>query len=294
MSLPMRPRFEKVAIVGVGLIGGSLGMILKREGVARHVVGIGRSLENLQLALSRGAIDSYEGDPSRVMPDAELVILATPVESYASHVRSWGKLLKPETIVTDVGSVKGQLVEHLESLLPPSVRFVGGHPIAGKEQTGVGAGSPELFRGALCILTPTARTDPSALQTVETLWQIAGSTIVILDPFLHDWVLGAVSHLPHIVAFALMTALEAVQQRRPDTGDLLQYAGGGLRDTTRIAGSSPEMWRDILLWNRENVLALLEAYECELQKFKRLLANGDAAGLEREITRARDLRRRLP
>ena len=290
----MTVHFKQVTIVGVGLIGGSLGMILKRHGLADRVVGVGRSADNLALAVQCGAIDSYECDSTAAMPGADLVILATPVDSYVAHLTEWKRVLKPGTIVSDVGSVKGALVERVESLVPDGVHFVGAHPVAGKEASGVSAGSPDLFSGALCLLTPTSNTDPGALAVVRQVWEAAGAVVQLVDPFVHDWILGAVSHLPHVAAFALINALTDLQTQTTGDKNLLDYAGRGLRDTTRIAASSPEMWRDICLENRENLLRMIEAFIQHLQHFKVLIDEQDRPGLERAITKARDARRRLP
>ena len=289
----MTVHFRQVTIVGVGLIGGSVGMLMKRQGLADRVVGVGRSLGNLELAVQRGAIDVFERDPKAAMKGTELVILATPVESYATHLKEWGSVLEPGTIVSDVGSVKGSLVEQVESLVPAGVRFVGAHPIAGKETSGVVAGSVDLFTGALCIITPTADTDPQALLTVQHVWEAMGAVVRSVDPFLHDWILGAVSHLPHVAAFALMNALMDLQQRTEGGAELLEYSGGGLRDTTRIAAASPEIWRTIFLGNPENLLIMIEALEKQLQRFKCLIQAKDGPGLEHEIARAREARQRL-
>lgn len=289
----MSIHFKHVTIVGVGLIGGSLGMILKRDGLADQVVGVGRTIENLELALKLGAIDRYEQDPERAMPGTDLVILATPVESYASHLQSWGGLLANGAIVSDVGSVKGHLVEQAESLLPKGVHFVGAHPIAGKEKSGAGAACLDLYQNALCLLTPTDNTNPEALQQVQALWEAAGSTVHSIDPFLHDWILGAVSHLPHVAAFALMNALSDLQEQTKGDANLLNFSGGGLRDTTRIAASSPEMWRDIFLWNRENLIPMIESLEQQLGRMKTYIKEQDASGIEHEIEKARNARQQL-
>ena len=289
----MTPHFKKVAIIGVGLIGGSLGMILRRQKMAATVVGIGRRVENLKTAVEMGAIDRYVSDPREGVEDADFVLLATPVDTYERHLQEWAVCLKPGAIVSDVGSVKGELVMRTESLMPPAVRFVGAHPIAGKEKTGVAAGSDRLFAGARCILTPTARTDPDALGIVRALWEAAGSIVLEMDPLLHDKILGAVSHLPHVAAFALMTALADVRDHGLPELDLAGHSGGGLRDTTRIAASSPEMWRDIFLWNRDNLLQLIETYERHLAELKRLIAAGDAAGIEKQLEKAKHEREQL-
>ena len=287
------PHFKQVAIIGVGLIGGSLGMILRRQKLADSVVGIGRRVENLKTAVEVGAIDRYVSDPREGVADADFVVLATPVDTYERHLQEWAGCLKPDTIVSDVGSVKGELVTRAEALLPSGVKFVGAHPIAGKEKTGVAAGSETLFSGARCILTPTAHTDPEALKIVRAIWELAGSIVLEMDPFLHDKILGAVSHLPHAAAFALMTALADVRDHGVPELDLAGHSGGGLRDTTRIAASSPEMWRDIFLWNRDNVVSLIETYERHLGELKRLIAVGDAAGIEKQLDKAKHEREQL-
>ena len=292
MTDPKPVHFKQVAIIGVGLIGGSLGMILKRDGLADAVVGVGRRIENLKTAVELGAIDRYVSDAKDGVRDADLVILATPVDTYERHLKEWGACLKPGAIVSDVGSVKGALVEQVEKLLPNTVRFVGAHPIAGKEKTGVAAGSVTLFKSARCILTPTKRTDPQALQAIRALWETAGSIVLTMDPILHDKVLGAVSHLPHVAAFALINALTEVQQSTPEL-DLLAYSGGGLRDTTRIAASSPEMWRDIFLWNRDNLVVQIETYERHLQRLKQFIQAGDGPAIEQELARAKKVREQL-
>lgn len=289
----MAPRFKHVTIIGVGLIGGSLGMVLRRQAMAETVVGIGRRIENLEAAQRLGAIDRFVRDAAEGVREADLVVLATPVDTYERQVSLWGGQLGQGCVVTDVGSVKGRLVERTEALLPPHVHFVGAHPIAGKEQTGVTAGSPDLFRGARCIITPTARTSPEAEATVRAMWERAGSIVLTMDPYVHDQVLGAVSHLPHAAAFSLMTALGEIESQVKPEQDLLAYGGGGLRDTTRIAASSPEMWRDICLWNRDNLTRMIEVYERHLAQLRAIVEAGDAAGLEKFLARAKHLRERV-
>ncbi len=289
----MALHFQQVAIIGVGLIGGSLGLVLRQRGLADRIVGVGRRVENLKIAVELGAIDRYVADAVEGVREADLVVLATPVDTYERHFTAWAGCLTPGTIVTDVGSVKGALVTRSEELLPAAVRFVGAHPIAGGEKTGAAAGSVDLFQGARCILTPTDRTDPAALATVRALWEAAGSRVSIMDPLVHDQVLGAVSHLPHAAAFALINALIEVQERTPPGVELLAHGGGGLRDTTRIAGSSPEMWRDIFVWNRDNLVAMIEVYVRHLEHLKALIQAGDAGGIEKELARAKQARERL-
>jgi prephenate dehydrogenase len=289
----MAVHFKQVAIVGVGLIGGSLGMVLRRKALADQVVGIGRRVENLRTAVELGAIDRYVGNPQEGIREADLVVLATPVDTYQAHLREWAHCLAPGTVVTDVGSVKGALVDQSEAAMPAGVYFVGGHPIAGKEKTGVAAGSDQLFKGARCILTPTRQTDARAMERVKQLWEEAGSMVLTMDPHVHDQILGAVSHLPHVAAFGLMLALADLRDHQLPSLDLAGHSGGGLRDTTRIAASSSEMWRDIFLWNRDNIVPFIERYEQVLEHFKRLIKSGDAAGIEKAIERARAEREKL-
>jgi prephenate dehydrogenase len=289
----MTVHFTQVTIVGVGLIGGSLGMILKRKGLADRVVGVGRRVENLKKAVELGAIDRYVVDSTEGVREAELVVLATPVDTYERHLKEWASCLKVGAIVTDVGSVKGPLVEQAEAAMPHGVHFVGAHPIAGKEKTGVVAGTPQLFTGARCIITPTKTTNPEALARVRALWRETGSVVLEMDPHAHDQILGAVSHLPHVVAFALVNALIDLRDRAIPSLDLAGHSGGGLRDTSRIAASSPEMWRDIFLWNRDNIVACIEAYEQSLARLKQLIKSGDAAGIEKELERAKHEREKF-
>jgi prephenate dehydrogenase len=289
----MRLHFTQAVIIGVGLIGGSIGMILRRKGLASSVVGVGRRVENLKTAVNVGAIDRYVVDPKEAIKDADLVILATPVDTYERHLNDWASCLRPGAIVTDVGSVKGDLVVQSERRMPAGVHFVGAHPIAGKEKTGAAAGSEDLFTGRRCIVTPTRQTDPQALEQVQSLWQAAGAVVLTMDPYLHDKILGAVSHLPHVAAFALMNALVDIRAQVPGL-DLAGHSGGGLRDTTRIAASSPEMWRDIFLWNRDNVVAWIRAYERSLGELRQLIQTGDAAGVEKMLERAKEEREKFP
>lgn len=289
----MTVHFKQVAIIGVGLIGGSLGMILRRKALADHIVGIGRRVENLKTAVELGAIDRYVADPKEGVQGADLVVLATPVDTYDRHLKEWANCLAPGAIVSDVGSVKGTLVEQSEAAMPAGVHFIGAHPIAGKEKTGVAAGSDQLFKGARCIVTPTKRTDPQALERIKQLWEETGSIVLTMDPHLHDQILGAVSHLPHIAAFALMNALADLRDHRLSALDLAGHSGGGLRDTTRIAASSPEMWRDIFLWNRDNLVSYIDEYQKALEDLKRLIKTGDAAGIEKALERAKGEREKL-
>ena len=287
------PLFQQMTIVGVGLIGGSLGMICKQQGLVKTIVGAGRRVKNLKRAVELKAIDRYVTDLAEAAAGSDLLVLATPVDTFEAVLRTCAPRLAPGAIVTDVGSVKGPLVERMEALAPAGIRVVGMHPIAGKEKTGVEAASPDLFRDALCILTPTSQTDPDALAKVRRLWEACGARIREMDPMLHDRVLGAVSHLPHVLAFAIVNTNATFQERFIPGLDLQAFAGGGYKDTTRIAASSPEMWRDICLWNRDNLLNQIELYEARLNHVKAILKAGDGEGLVREFTLAKQRREKI-
>lgn len=287
------PLFRQVAIIGVGLLGGSLGLVLKEKGLAKTVVGIGRRRENLELAMQMGAIDHFVLEPGDAVSQSDLIVMATPVETYLPQIQHWGKYLSPSTIISDVGSVKGKLVAKIEEQLAPSTCFVGAHPIAGKEKSGVAYADSRLFQGARCVVTPTPRTKAHALKKIVHLWETAGAVVLSMDPMEHDWVLGAVSHLPHVAAFSLMHTLQALQGQTPHAPDLLGFSGGGLRDTTRIAASSPEMWRDICIANHENLIKMVDQYIQQLQDFRELLKNQDGSGLYHAIARAKESREGL-
>jgi prephenate dehydrogenase len=258
---------------------------------------VGPREDELKQAVALKAIDAYATDDRTVqkaVEGADLVVLAAPVGRLETAARDLSSALPKRTVVTDVGSVKGPLVRRLESLVSPDPsrrsQFVGGHPIAGRETSGVEAASAGLFAGALCILTPTDRTDPKAIETVKRFWEAIGARTVSMDPDAHDRILAVVSHLPHLVAYTLVNTVLDLQSKN---GDLLSYSGGGLRDFTRVAASSPEMWRDICLFNRENLLAVIEAYEKILDRLKRLMVEGNAEGLRREFERAKDIKEKL-
>lgn len=280
---------RKVAIIGVGLIGGSLGLVLKEKGVAESVVGIDIDIENLRTAKRLGIVDEYTTHLEGVR-DAELVVLATPVCTIIDLAERIKGCLKRGSIVTDVGSVKGEIVSRVEPMMPEGVHFVGGHPIAGTENSGAGAAFSSLFKGKRCILTPTDHTDEEALRKVKELWKLAGSEVVMMDPRRHDRICAAISHLPHIVAYTLVNAVGDIDI---DEEDVLRYSAGGFRDFTRVALSPPQMWRDICLLNREEILNMLNLYEERLRSVRAMIERGDGEGLEAEFERSRKIKERM-
>lgn len=282
--------FGRVAIIGVGLIGGSLARALKTKNLAGEVTGAGSGRGTLEQAKQLGVIDAIAGSPSEAVRTADLAVLASPVGAFEQIVKEIAKDFKQGAVLTDVGSVKGELVRRIEKALPAGVPFVPGHPIAGKESSGVSASSAALFEGSNCILTPTPRTDSRALDTVRSLWTGVGANVVVMDPDLHDHVFAAVSHLPHVAAYALVNSVAALQAGEEQ---YISFTGGGFRDFTRIAGSSPVLWRDICLMNRKNILEMIERYQFTLNKLKRALRRGDGEKLERVFRSASDVRRTL-
>ena len=279
--------FPRIAILGVGLIGASTALAVKARGMCRAVLGYGRNEANLRRAVELGIIDDYRMDPREICSDADLVILATPVGTFGELVRTIAASLKRGAVMTDVGSVKGKLVSEIESLLPDAVFYVGSHPIAGSDRAGIDDAREDLFDGALCIVTPTGRTDREMKEKVAALWEGVGCRVEFMDPQRHDEVYGAVSHLPHVVAYALVNAIADFD------AECIEYAGQGFKDTTRIALSSPELWRDIAILNRETIVGLIEILKQRLTEIENLLASSDGAAIEREFSRARSVRSRL-
>ncbi len=279
--------FNRVTIIGVGLIGGSIARILREKNLAGEIYGIGRTEENLQKAKGLGLIDQYFLRATEDMRESDLIILSSPVGTFLQIIKEMGPYLRERAIVTDAGSVKGDLVGKIEEALPGKVNFVGGHPIAGKESSGVEAASGDLFKGAKCILTPTPKTDKWSLDVVKSLWEEAGCEVILMDPYLHDRVFAAVSHLPHVIAYALVNTVA-----RMDFGetDPLSLSVRSFRDLTRIASSPPEMWRDICLYNRVNLLNSINSFEEVLKTLKGYLEKGEEKGLLREFEEARRLK----
>lgn len=266
----------RLAVVGVGLIGGSLALALKEAGVVGEVVGIGRGLPNLETALRLGVVDRIETDAAVGVKDADLVFLATPVQSLAAVATTILPAMKPGAILTDGGSVKGAVIDAIAPLVPAGVHFVPGHPIAGTEKSGAEAAFPTLYRGKRCILTPTGTTDAAALETVRRAWETAGSEVVLMDVEKHDRVLAAISHLPHMVAYALVNAVGAYDRYQEN---ILEYSAGGFRDFTRIASSDPTMWRDIAVTNREALLEMMEQFETFFAELKEDVRRGEGERL---------------
>jgi prephenate dehydrogenase len=279
--------FERVAIIGVGLIGGSFSLALKEKKLCGHVVGAGRSAANLKTALERGAIDSIAADAAAAAQDADLVLVAAPVAQFEQILVSIESKLKPKAIVSDAGSTKRDVIAAARKGLGGKVaRFVPAHPIAGAEKSGAGAASADLFRGRRVVLTPLAENGREDIETIAGAWTAVGARVSRMTPEEHDGVFAAVSHLPHLLAYALVNDVS----RRPNSAQLFGYAAGGFRDFTRIASSHPEMWRDICVANSDQLLKEISNFSVELESIRRYLENGDAASLEKLFAEARAAR----
>lgn len=279
---------KRMAVVGVGLIGGSLARILRQQGEVGEIVGIGRTEPNLQRAVELGVIDRYSQDPCQGVQGADLVFLATPVCSIASVLEKIAPCLAPGCVVTDGGSVKESVVAACEALMPAATCFVGGHPIAGTEKSGVDASFSTLFTGKRCIITPTGNTDEHALRRVLRMWELAGADVIQMDAHKHDRIVAAISHLPHMVAYSLVNAVDGYD--RFDES-ILKYSAGGFRDFTRIASSDPSMWRDIALMNGPAIMEMMDFFSDYFGHLRALVANGDSDGLQKffaESKRSRD------
>jgi len=282
---------RKVVIIGVGLIGGSLGMAVKRLNLAAEVVGVGRSEKNLRTALEVGAVDQITTDSASGVRGADLVVVATPVSAVAPVVTEISPHLAPGTIVTDVGSTKANVVRTLEPVAGDrGFFFVGGHPMTGSERSGVQSADPYLFENAYYILTRTPATDAGAIKRLRDLTESIGARVVELSPEAHDFYIAAVSHLPHCVAAALVNTIGRLEDREA----VLPFAAGGFRDTTRVAAGDPVMWRDILLSNAGVILEMIERYHASLSDLATLIKTGDGVGVENWLKRAQSLRQIVP
>lgn len=280
-------RWKKITLIGVGLLGGSLGMALRRRQLAGSVVGFVRRAASVPQCEGLGAVHLATLDLRRAVDGADLIVFCTPIAQMPSLAAQMLPWLKPGCIVTDVGSVKASVVRDLETLLARAgAHFVGSHPMAGAERTGVAAARADLFVGSVCVLTPTRRSNPAALRKLEQLWKSVGARLLRLTPQAHDKFVSRSSHLPHVVAAHLAHLI--LRPGHPKEQGML--CANGFRDTTRIASSSPEMWRDIALANRHNLARSLDAFTQSLQVFQRALRRGDAKAIARLFEQARDRR----
>ncbi len=285
-----RPLIQRLCIIGVGLIGGSLARALREAGEVGEVIGCGRGEANLQAAVRLGVVDRYDTDPAHAVAGADVVVVAVPLGAMEAVLRSTVPHLAPEAIVTDVGSAKGSVVADVARVyggIPP--RFVPGHPIAGTENSGVEASFATLFKRRRVILTPLAETAATAHRLIQQMWELTGAEVVDMGVRHHDAVLAATSHLPHLLAYTLVDTLA----RLDDRAEIFRYAAGGFRDFTRIASSDPTMWRDICVANREQLLEMIALFNADLAQLAEAIRNDDPAALLATFQRAKRARDNL-
>jgi cyclohexadieny/prephenate dehydrogenase len=285
------PLFERIALVGIGLIGSSLARVIRREGLAGTIAISTRSPATLDKARELGLGDAHHLDPKDAVAGADLVIVSVPVGSSGDVARAIAPALKPGAILTDVGSTKASVIAQMAPEVPDGVHFIPGHPIAGTERSGPEAGFASLFENRWCILTPQPGADEAAVGRLAEFWRRCGSNIDVMDPNHHDMVLAIVSHLPHIIAYNIVgTAddLEAVTK-----SEVIKYSASGFRDFTRLAASDPTMWRDVCLHNRDAILEMLARFSEDLASLQRAVRWGDGDKLFELFTRTRAIRRSI-
>lgn len=283
------PLFEKIAFIGIGLIGSSLARVVRRDGLAKTISVAARRPETLDAAARLGLADETSADAAEAVRDADLVVICTPLSAYAQIAETIAPALKDGAIVTDVGSVKRSVINDLKPHLPAGVHLVPGHPLAGTENSGPESGFAELFEGRWLVLTPEAGTDQGAIDKVTALWQRAGSDVEVMDADHHDQVLAITSHLPHLIAYTIVdTATELSEDLKQE---VIKFSASGFRDFTRIAASDPVMWRDVFLTNRNAVLEVLRRFSEDLSAMQRHIRRGEGQSLEDVFTRTRAIRR---
>ena len=283
--------FDTVTIAGIGHIGSSISRRIKRDGLAKRVVAFDANPDHCAQALSLGVVDAATGEIAEAVTGADVVILCVPISAYSAVAAAMAPHLKPGAIVSDVGSVKMAAVRDLSPYIPAGVSLVPGHPIAGTEHSGPGAGLVNLFEGRWVVLTPTPGTDQGAIDKMTALWRACGSNIEIMDPSHHDRVLAITSHLPHLIAYTIVgtaTDLEATLQQ-----EVIKFSASGFRDFTRIAASDPTMWRDVFLNNREAVLEVLQRFTEDLTALQRAIRWGEGDKLFELFSRTRAIRRSI-
>ncbi|MBI5748010.1 MAG: (d)CMP kinase [Nitrospinae bacterium] len=279
--------FKTITIIGVGLIGGSFARVCKEKKLADRIIGFGRDEKNLKKAVELKVIDSYTQNLKEAVRDSDFILLATPVSTIIEIAREMMPYLKKGAIITDAGSVKGEIVREIDKILPEGIFFVGAHPIAGTEKSGVEASFLDLFVGSRCVMTPVLKTDPVALEKVKEIWKETGSEVILMDADKHDRYLAAVSHLPHAVAYALVNAVGGLDEKEKG---VLSFSAGGFRDFTRIAASHPAMWRDIFLMNKREVVGMINLFQSTLEDIKEAISSSDGKKLEKEFEKARNIK----
>lgn len=284
-----KTHFNTIALIGIGLIGSSLARVIKREGLADHVIISTRSESTLARAEELGLGNAYTLDCAEAVKNADLVVVSVPVGSSGTVARQIAGSLKPGAIITDVGSTKGSVIAQMQPELPSNVHFIPGHPLAGTEYSGPDAGFADLFVNRWCILTPLEGTDADALERLKKFWEACGSRLDTMDPAHHDRVLAIVSHLPHLIAYNIVGTASDLEE--VTNSEVIKYSASGFRDFTRLAASDPTMWRDVCLHNKDAILEMLARFSEDLASLQRSVRWGDGDALFDLFTRTRAVRR---
>ncbi|MDC0184817.1 prephenate/arogenate dehydrogenase family protein [Rhodobiaceae bacterium] len=287
----MNSTFKKVCIIGLGLIGGSIGLAMKRSKISNQIIGFARSNSTLKKAIELGLVDKVKDNLEDAVNDCDLIILATPLSTFKKLVEEMSPFLKKDCIITDTGSAKLSVIEDLRGILPNNVEFIPGHPIAGTEESGPDAGFAELFDNRWCILTPTEENSSNAIDLIKEFWESIGSKVEIMDPLHHDKVLAITSHIPHLIAFNIVGT--ANNLANVTEKEVVKYSAGGFRDFTRIAASDPKMWSDIFTYNSEAVLEMLELFSNDLAKLKAAVIKKDSDLLFSNFEKTREVRKNI-
>lgn len=283
--------FDKIALIGIGLIGSSLARVIRRENLAGQVTIATRSPATLARAEELGLGDSYTTDMAEAVRDADLIVVSVPVGSSEEVAKAIAPALKKGAIVTDVGSTKASVIAQMQPHMPEGVHFIPGHPLAGTEKSGPDAGFADLFRNRWCIFTPLPGTDPAALEKLSTFWRRCGSNIDTMDAAHHDMTLAIVSHLPHIIAYNIVGTADDLET--VTKSEVIKYSASGFRDFTRLAASDPTMWRDVCLHNKDAILEMLARFSEDLASLQRAIRWGDGEKLFDLFTRTRAIRRSI-
>ncbi len=287
----MTPPFNRVALLGIGLIGSSLARAMRQQKLTGEITGYARSEATRAKALEIGLVDRILPTAAEAVKDADLVILCSPVGTYGALAQEIAPALKPGAILTDVGSVKAAVVKDVLPHVPSGVNFIPGHPIAGTEQSGPESGFAELFTNRWCIITPLPDSDPKAVERLADFWRCCGSNVDVMTPEHHDLVLAITSHLPHLIAYNIVST--AADLEEVTSSEVIKYSAGGFRDFTRIAASDPTMWRDVFLNNKDAVLEMLGRFSEDLSALQRAIRWGDGDTLFDVFTRSRQIRRSI-
>lgn len=286
-----KPLFKQIALIGIGLIGSSLGHVIRERGLAGRVSGFAQTPETREKALALRVVDEVHETAADAVRGADLVILCTPVGAFAAVAAEIGPLLAPGTIVTDVGSVKESVVTQVAPHMPIGVHLIPGHPVAGTEQSGPEAGFAELFQNRWCILTPMDGTDPEQIEKLAAFWRACGSDVEFMKPDHHDLVLAITSHIPHLIAYNIVGTADDLG--KVTASEVIKYSAGGFRDFTRIAASDPTMWRDVFIHNKDAVLEMLGRFTEDLTDLQRAIRRGDSDRLFEIFTNTRSIRKRI-